>query len=190
VLTEPVISSAPLSRWESRAAILELESGDSCLISYRDSSTGPPFLFRYTIDTGRWLVRRLQKVYSGAYSYTTFDAAYAYDWVDDSVPRLTRVALWGDTTLSRGGYRFREIEVNVELDDSLFVVNAVRPWSMSGDRVRAQDMSKPRIAVNVGRLPIALPGSAVMDLSGRRWQGRGEATVPSVRGVMVLRADE
>jgi hypothetical protein len=169
---------------------VELQAGDSCVISYRDSSSGSPYVFRYTIDSGTWLVRKLQKQYSAAYTYTTYHAAYAYDWVDDSIPRLTRVALWGDTTLSRGGYRFREIALNVELDDSLFVVNAVRPWSMTTGGARTQGLHGARIAVNVGRLPIALPGGAVMDILGRRRQDRGEAAVSSVRGVMILRTDE
>ncbi len=128
----PVLASSTYRSWLSRP--VEVTNGTDGLVyvSYSDSITEEDE-YRYAIDTAYGLVRKLQKyhTYPSGYQYTRFDGTFLYDETAGDVPVLRAIALNGDTTLQRGGYRFFDIEVNTPLDDTLF-----EPVSVAGHAPR------------------------------------------------------
>jgi len=160
VLVVPVISSDPVRQWPNSQAAVALQDGDSCVVTYNDLSTGTLVTFRYTVDVRHWVVRRLEKSATiSSRVYALFDASYAYDWIGDTLPVLNRIAHWNDTTLAKGGYRFYNIGINAELDDTLFQLSV---WN--GGRMTATDRSL---------FPAVYGG--VFDLRGRRFTGNPDA---------------
>lgn len=114
-----MLSSEPLRSWAGNDATLQSDEGDTCVVTYTDSSGY--YTYSYAIDTRRWLIFSMRKT---AYGYDHFNASYSYSYEQGGAPVLTRISFYGDTTLSLGGYRFFNIEINSGLSDTLFEVPA------------------------------------------------------------------
>ncbi len=115
----PVLSSSSLKRWPERGARLQSDAGNSCTVSFADSSDGI-CEFIYTIDTQKWLIVNIRK---NAEGLEKFSGSYRYDLAGDTLPVLTKISLRGDTSLAFGGYRFFNIRVNEALSDTLFAAS-------------------------------------------------------------------
>jgi hypothetical protein len=170
VLVLPVIAPSTYQGWLSRPVEVSEAADGLVQVSYFDSGSGVEE-YRYAVDTASGLVRNLEKYreYASGYRYRSFNSAFFYDETGD-VPVLRMIATNGDTTLSRGGYRFFDIEVDTPLDDTLFAPG-------SGVRYVSKRMGRDA-------MPVFGAQSASFDLRGRALPSAGREHV--ARGLRVI----
>lgn len=102
VLAAPVLSAEPLKRMLESGMQLKDSAGDTVALSL----TSGDITYEYFVEKHRWVVTSIRC--SGGMD---FQADYYYDYLQ-GIPTLRMVALEGDTTLSKGGYRFSNITIN------------------------------------------------------------------------------
>jgi len=175
VLVLPVIAASTYRAWLSRPVEVSGALDGLVQVSYFDSTSGEDE-YQYVVDTASGLVRGLERYreYPSGYRYRNFNSTFFYDETGD-VPVLRMIATNGDTTLSRGGYRFFDIEVNTPLDDTLFApISAVRHVS---ERIGGDAM------------PVFGAHAALFDLRGRALPSAGREYAVSGFRMLVIRGE-
>lgn len=124
LLRNPVLSASQILGWKGKGAHISRENQDTAIISYAD---GADTAWIYKIDKKRGLVvgldlynkKRDTILLNGTYFYRDANTMYV----------LEKIALRGDTSLSKGGLRFSKVHVNDSIPDSLFVAANAVLWA-------------------------------------------------------------
>jgi hypothetical protein len=121
LMRAPVLSASEIRGWTGKGAHISRENQDTAIISYADSADTA---WIYKIDKKRGLVVGLD-LYNKQRDTILLNSMYLYRDTNDMYV-LREIALRGDTSLSKGGYRFSKVSINDSMPDSLFIVpNAV-----------------------------------------------------------------
>jgi hypothetical protein len=124
VLKAPALSASQIRAWKDKGAHISRENQDTAIISYADSADTA---WIYKIDKQRNLVVGLD-LYNKQRDTILLNSMYFYRDTN-SMYVLQEIALRGDTSLSKGGYRFFKVSINDSLPDSLFVAPNAVLWA-------------------------------------------------------------
>jgi hypothetical protein len=172
VLSDPILSSAPIQSWAALGAVVAEDYADSCVITFSVVVNTVTYDYRITVDKVHWVQTSLQ--ISGGLVYS---AVYVYAY-HEGIPVLRKVALGGDTTMALGGIEFGEIRVNGILGVKPRVEARRAPLSAGHSR------SAVIVVTALGRVARYGAVSAAYDLAGR-WS----RVVPLLPGVRIVGAD-
>jgi len=168
VITDPILSSSPVQNWAALGAVVAEDSTDSCVITFSVTAGTTTYDYRITIDKVHWVQTALQ--ISGGLAYS---AAYVYAY-HEGIPVLRKVALYGDTTMARGGIEFSNIRVNGIL--------GVTPRAVAGRTLLPAAHGRPAVAI------VTIPGAAASLGAAYDPAGRWSAGTVPASGLRIVRA--
>jgi hypothetical protein len=139
LMRAPVLSASEIRGWTAKGAHISRENQDTAIISFADSADTS---WIYKIDKTRGLVVGLD-LYNLQRDTIMLNSAYLYRDTND-IYVLREIALRGDTSLSKGGYRFSKVHINDSIPDSLFVAPNAVLWApaKSDDRISFERWSR------------------------------------------------
>jgi hypothetical protein len=162
LMRAPALSAAEIRGWSGKGAHISRENQDTAIVSYADSADTA---WIYKIDKNRGLVVGLD-LYNKQRDTILLNSMYLYRDTNN-MHILREIALRGDTSLGKGGYRFSKVHINDSIPDSLFVAPNAVLWApaKSDDRISFERWSRGiRILFKAGA---QIARISIIDASGR-----------------------
>ena len=134
-----MLSASEIRGLSGKGAHISRENQDTAIISYADSADTA---WIYKIDKKRGLVVGLD-LYNKQRDTILLNSTYLYRDTNDMYV-LREIALRGDTSLSKGGYRFSNVHINDSIPDSMFAAPNAVLWAPGApdDRISFERRSR------------------------------------------------
>ena len=139
LMRAPVLSTSVIRGLSGKGAHISRENQDTAIISYADSADTA---WIYKIDKKRNLIVGLD-LYNKQRDTILLNSMYFYRDTNNMYV-LQKIALRGDSCLSKGGYRFSNVHVNDSIPDSLFIAPNAVLWAPArpDDRISFERQSR------------------------------------------------